>query len=777
MNNYTVAGNVITSGVNDTNINANANFTISSGGNLSNPATTSNTIGGVTLCNGTANVTSGYYVNGYPAPYQTAQTFMVAAGYGGGAAGNMLWSTDGKTWNASTNNTYSTAGNSVAWNGSVWVAAGYGVGAAGSMMWSTDGKTWNASANNTFSTQGRSVAWNGSVWVAAGQGASAAESMMWSTDGKTWNASTNNTFSGAGNSVAWNGSLWVAGGEGGGVSGNMMWSTDGKTWNASTNNTFFTAGYSVAWNGSVWVAAGQTSSGAAGSMMWSTDGKTWNASANNTFSVTGRGVAWNGGVWVAAGDGGGAAGSLMWSPDGKTWNASTNNTFSVYGRSVAWNGSVWVAAGSGGGAAGSMMWSTDGKTWSASTNSTFPFLGLGVASAIPLTTYVIPSQINGVTLSNSSIGATTGNSLFIRPPSGQYVSLQNAGLSSYISLYSTANTELNSSTGYWWFTNSVGEVLRIANTGALSNSNATSNTIGGVTLNNGLFSSGNLGSHQFGTVIISNGVVSGLSTSNLTLRGGTGGATMTLCNSGNIGIANTSPAKTLDVTGVARVNSNWSASSATPVELFAMCNTAAVDAVIRIAFGSYNGATAAIDATVNGLNNFQSALSFKTYTGAAFLEGLNISSSQIIKISSYTTNGAVSTISGTGTLSVSSDRRIKTNIQYMGDEDATSKILALKPARFELMADPSNTQLGFIAQDVETVIPEAVDGKKYEYEWKRDENGNPVVDSNGQLIITDTPRYRGFSDRPVLATLVKAFQELSARLSNVEARLAAATTP
>jgi hypothetical protein len=247
-------------------------------------------------------------------------------------------------------------------------------------------------------------------------------------------------------------------------------------------------------------------------------------------------------------------------------------------------------------------------------------------------------------------------------------------------------------------------------------------------------------------------------------------------NGGNVGIANTSPAKTLDVNGVARVNSNWSASSATPVELFALCNTAANDAVIRLGFGSYNGTTASIDATVNALNNFQSALSFKTYTGAAFLEGLSISSSQIIKISSYTTNGAVSTISGTGTLSVSSDRRIKTNIQYMND-DATSKILALKPARFELMSDPSNTQLGFIAQDVETVIPEAVDGKKYEYEWKRDENGNPVVDSNGQLIITDTPRYRGFSDRPVLATLVKAFQELSARLSNVEARLAAATTP
>jgi hypothetical protein len=352
---------------------------------------------------GTANVSGGYYVSGYPAPYQTAQTFMVASGQGSGAASNMMWSTDGKTWNASANNTFSSAGRGVAWNGSVWVAAGDGGGAAGSMMWSTDGKTWNASANNTFSSTGFGVAWNGSVWVAAGYGSGAASNMMWSTDGKTWNASANNTFSSTGFGVAWNGSLWVAAGQGGGAAESMMWSTDGKTWNASTNNTFSSYGLGVAWNGSVWVAAG-SGGGVAGSLMWSTDGKTWNASANNTFSSYGLGVAWNGSLWVATGNGGGAAGSMMWSTDGKTWNASTNSTFSSYGYGVAWNGSVWVAAGQGASAAESMMWSTDGKTWNASTNNTFSTFGYAVASAIPLTTYATPSQINGVTLINGTLG-------------------------------------------------------------------------------------------------------------------------------------------------------------------------------------------------------------------------------------------------------------------------------------------------------------------------------------------------------------------------------------
>jgi hypothetical protein len=201
-------------------------------------------------------------------------------------------------------------------------------------MWSTDGKSWNASTNNSLSLC-FGVAWNGSLWVATGQGTGgAAGSMMWSTDGKFWNASTNNSFSSLGNGIAWNGSLWVAAGNGGGVAGSMMWSTDGKFWNASANNTFLDSGRGVAWNGSLWVAAG---SGLAGttSLLWSIDGKTWNQSTNNTFANLGQEVAWNGSLWVAAGSGNTATLNMYWSTDGKFWNASANSTFSSSGSGVA----------------------------------------------------------------------------------------------------------------------------------------------------------------------------------------------------------------------------------------------------------------------------------------------------------------------------------------------------------------------------------------------------------------------------------------------------------
>jgi sugar lactone lactonase YvrE len=218
-------------------------------------------------------------------------------------------------------------------------------------------------------------------------------------------------------------------------------------------------------------------------------------------------------------------------------------------------------------------------------------------------------------------------------------------------------------------------------------------------------------------------------------------------------------------------------SASTTTQFITLQNTAATDAAtLRIGFNNYNNSVqSAIDCIQNSATNFASSFSFKTNTGSGAVEALNLGCNQTVKISGYTTNGTVTTTSTNGTLSVTSDKRLKTNIQYV-QEIATSKIEALKPARFEWKADLSNVQLGFVAQDVESVIPEAVDGKKYEYEWSKDSNGNPILDSNGQLVMTDIPRYRGFSDRPILATLVKAFQELSARLSNVEARLAAAGT-
>jgi hypothetical protein len=246
-------------------------------------------------------------------------------------------------------------------------------------------------------------------------------------------------------------------------------------------------------------------------------------------------------------------------------------------------------------------------------------------------------------------------------------------------------------------TNTINNLNIGATGGAITNTSTTSNQIGGVTLNNGLisglFSSGNLGAHQFGTVIISNGVVSGLSTSNLTLRGGTGGATMTLCNSGNIGINNSSPTYPLDVQGALRCYSvtndvmglmspaygnyihigAWNQAGATSknlvlnqfggnvgigcnapartldvvgtgiiscnvatgasLEMLSLRNLSNVDnGILRLGFNVAAGVVASVDGIVNSVAT-TGALSFKTYSGTAYAEGLYIASNQRVGIS------------------------------------------------------------------------------------------------------------------------------------------------
>jgi hypothetical protein len=262
----------------------------------------------------------------------------------------------------------------------------------------------------------------------------------------------------------------------------------------------------------------------------------------------------------------------------------------------------------------------------------------------------------------------------------------------------------------------------------------------------------------------------------ITAGNSTWGTANPTCVFGNqrVGINTASPGYTLDVSGAIRVTGGiWAANNAPWHVSNAAGNAANVFLYPRFTDNSMyiDGGSGDSAGGFVGLYLRVGA----TGAGAGATVAAKFFSNTTVAFTGYTTNGTVTTTGSSGLLAISSDRRIKTNIQYITD-DATSKIMALKPCRFELIADPSNTQLGFVAQDVETIIPEAVDGKKYEYEWQRDERGNTVLDSNGQLIMTDKPRYRGFSDRPLIAMLVKAVQELSARLSNVEARLAAATS-
>lgn len=91
-----------------------------------------------------------------------------------------------------------------------------------------------------------------------------------------------------------------------------------------------------------------------------------------------------------------------------------------------------------------------------------------------------------------------------------------------------------------------------------------------------------------------------------------------------------------------------------------------------------------------------------------------------------------------------SDRRMKENITPLGDE--LSNILALNPVEFDYI-NGAGHQLGFIAQEVQEIYPDLVSS-----------------DENGNLLLADLNK----ND----ARLIKAFQQLAAKVEALEAKLA-----
>jgi len=150
--------------------------------------------------------------------------------------------------------------------------------------------------------------------------------------------------------------------------------------------------------------------------------------------------------------------------------------------------------------------------------------------------------------------------------------------------------------------------------------------------------------------------------------------------------------------------------------------------------------------------------------------------------------GTLTTVSG-GQVTSSSDIRLKSNIVHLPTAGATETIMGLKPASFDLQFDPYKRYTGFIADEVQLVMPGCVDGKKHKFQYetedevdasgnvtrrsykpKVDANGNVIYkkDENGQLI----PRHLGMDYNEITSRLVLAFQEQVGVISKLETTVA-----
>ena len=170
------------------------------------------------------------------------------------------------------------------------------------------------------------------------------------------------------------------------------------------------------------------------------------------------------------------------------------------------------------------------------------------------------------------------------------------------------------------------------------------------------------------------------------------------------------------------------------------------------------------------------------------------SSGHIIFVNDNGTVGEISSNGSSTTYSTSSDYRLKENVNYTFD--ATSRLKQLKPARFNWIADDTNTlQDGFLAHEVSSIVPESVsktkdatktltnvvldaNGKvinskitkdKWEHGKKEDEDGNRIFPADSTWEASkEVPDYQTIDESKLVPLLVKTVQELEARIKALE---------
>ena len=117
-------------------------------------------------------------------------------------------------------------------------------------------------------------------------------------------------------------------------------------------------------------------------------------------------------------------------------------------------------------------------------------------------------------------------------------------------------------------------------------------------------------------------------------------------------------------------------------------------------------------------------------------------------------NGQVGSIQMNGSATsynTSSDYRLKENVVPV--PDGITRLLQLKPSRFNFKADPDHTVDGFLAHEAQAVVPECVTGEKD----AEDADGSPI--------------YQGIDQSKLVPLLTAALQEAIAKIESLEARL------
>ncbi len=118
------------------------------------------------------------------------------------------------------------------------------------------------------------------------------------------------------------------------------------------------------------------------------------------------------------------------------------------------------------------------------------------------------------------------------------------------------------------------------------------------------------------------------------------------------------------------------------------------------------------------------------------------------KNNSYTTIGSIALSSSSTAFNTSSDYRLKENVVKI--TGALDRISKLRPSRFNFISDADKTVDGFLAHEVEEIVPEAITGEK------------DAVDKQGN------PELQAIDQSKLVPLLVAAIQELKAEIDELK---------
>jgi len=195
-----------------------------------------------------------------------------------------------------------------------------------------------------------------------------------------------------------------------------------------------------------------------------------------------------------------------------------------------------------------------------------------------------------------------------------------------------------------------------------------------------------------------------------------------------------------------------------------------IDSNGDVLFNTTTNTGGTITTAASGVNTANSPLETKsTTTGAGTVYAATF-------FNGSTASGHILVNGSATTYATSSDYRLKENITDI--TDGITRVKQLEPKRFNWIADESNTTMdGFIAHEAQTVVPEAVSGKKDAVEvWVEGEElpdgvsiGDNKLDDDGNTI----PTMQGIDQSKMVPLLTAALQEAIAKIETLETKVAA----